>query len=73
MNTTTDDSPTLTIGEASRMAGISVDWLRKITDNGWVECVRDSSGRRMYRPSEIDRLVRDRADRDARKQAKSAS
>ena len=48
----------LTIGEASRILGISVDTLRRWSDDGKVTVLVLPSGHRRYRQADIEALTK---------------
>ena len=51
-----DDTPLLTIGEAARMLGVSVDTIRRWSDSGRIPAVVLPSGHRRYRAEDIRNL-----------------
>jgi molybdopterin-binding protein len=46
----------LTLGEAARVLGVSVDTLRRWDRDGKLRTVRDAQNRRLVPPAEVDRL-----------------
>lgn len=56
---TTD--PLITVGETARRIGVSVDTIRRWTDDGVLTAVRTLGGHRRYLLSEVDRFTAERA------------
>ena len=44
----------LTLGALKRETGISHQTLRRYADAGWIDCVMDSSGRRIFTDEAIE-------------------
>jgi len=57
---TTDDEPTITAKGAAQMLGLADRTITQLARQGRLACTRDSSGRRLYRPSEIRRYQKER-------------
>lgn len=55
--------PYLSIREAARVLGVSLDTLRRWDQKGTIEVVRDAANRRMIPESEVRRLAPMRAER----------
>lgn len=59
----------LTVSDAAVFLGISVDYLRRLSDAGRVPCERTPEGWRSFRRSDLERV---RRQREAAKRAKAA-
>ena len=58
----------LTISQAARSVGVSTDTIRLYERMGRLPALRTAGGYRLFAPSDVERLVRERA---AQKKAKS--
>jgi putative resolvase len=52
-----DDIPNLSIGDAARILGVSVDTVRRWSDEGRVPVVVLPSGHRRYRLADVEALA----------------
>lgn len=60
-----NDSELLTATSAGGVLNISGYAVRSLADRGRLACIRDSSGRRLYRRADVEQLKRERAARSA--------
>lgn len=55
--TETPSTPPITIGEAARILGVSLDTLRRWEAEGKIVAVRTPGGQRRFHRAEVDRLL----------------
>ncbi len=53
-------APSVRLGRAAELAGVSVDTARRWADEGRLKTTRSAGGQRLVSPAEIDRLLRRR-------------
>jgi len=53
---TPDEQGLLTIGQAAERASVSVDTIRRWSDQGLLRCLRTPGKQRRFRPEDIDAI-----------------
>jgi excisionase family DNA binding protein len=54
------ESALLTVSEAARRLGLSIDTIRRYGDSGRLPVVWTPTGQRRFRPEDVDALLSDR-------------
>ncbi len=50
----------VTTGRAARVLGVSAEYVRTLVSMGRLKATRDSSGRRLMKQQDVERLARER-------------